>query len=414
MSKYSVKYNGLRKRANYEELLDEIHNPKDLIKYPDRRATQALNHPYLNQFRGDFDEMSEQDKALKKAKAMLIAAQGMGTQSNTQGTNTENATNSQGTNTEAPQGSARDLFARGLDQSHSVMSGGDPSDTLQYVSESDVPLMEQGDVVGRGGSNLIDYIPSTIHQDIRRYHDISQTYPDLRYPGADSSGSHQVAEAVGEHIDDVVSGALAQRATVASGEFQEVPAHLRPSAVPYSRIDRHEPPIQEIGSSSPIRRQPERFDISDSSSGAAASSGPSLFPQVEAAQRARTPKHTAEEVTTIRQNLTRQYKMPDFYEKFFTSNEIKQTEHSLKTSEQNARVIRGPHGEKPLFLWGDALLLASQLLNDKRFKDAGIFPSRSNNLTTGQRQLTVWLFNNFNSDLKKALQSPIGEPSTKK
>jgi hypothetical protein len=63
MSKYSMKYNGLRKRSDYEDLLDGILNPKQIVKYPNRDATNALNHPYLNQFRGEFDEMSEQDKA---------------------------------------------------------------------------------------------------------------------------------------------------------------------------------------------------------------------------------------------------------------------------------------------------------------------------------------------------------------
>jgi len=88
MSKYSMKYNGARKRADYDDLLDDILNPKQIVKYPNRDATNALNHPYLNQFRAEFDEMSEQDKAIKKAKVMLLAMQGLTAQTNTQGTNT--------------------------------------------------------------------------------------------------------------------------------------------------------------------------------------------------------------------------------------------------------------------------------------------------------------------------------------
>ena len=64
---------GLRKRETYEELLNDLNH--DLItNYPDRRASELENSPYLSQLRGGFEEMiMHNDNLMKeKMKEMLL------------------------------------------------------------------------------------------------------------------------------------------------------------------------------------------------------------------------------------------------------------------------------------------------------------------------------------------------------
>lgn len=224
MSKYSMKYNGLRKRSDYEDLLDGILNPKQIVKYPNRDATDALNHPYLNQFRGEFDEMSEQDKALKKAKVMILAMQGLIAPMNTQGTNTTLPTNTQGTNTTHPPSlmpstpsshSVASSFLSGIIQTHNIMGGGAThmsstlnSPRISTLSDRDIPMMSS--------SQLLQYANATTNQDSRMYQAVSERDPNIA-----SGSGHQVADAVHENIVETLTGAVAQRAAVTGGLFQE-------------------------------------------------------------------------------------------------------------------------------------------------------------------------------------------------
>ena len=64
---------GLRKRETYEELINDLN--QDLItNYPDRRASELENSPYLSQLRGGFEEMmTHNDNLMKeKMKEMLL------------------------------------------------------------------------------------------------------------------------------------------------------------------------------------------------------------------------------------------------------------------------------------------------------------------------------------------------------
>ena len=55
-----MNYNGLRKRATYNELVDFIEEDTLRIKYPDRRATQLRESPYLTQLDGEGMRQMEQ------------------------------------------------------------------------------------------------------------------------------------------------------------------------------------------------------------------------------------------------------------------------------------------------------------------------------------------------------------------
>ena len=48
---YAINYTGLRPKPTYDSLLGEIAN-QPVIRFPDRRATQLRNSPYLTQLDG--------------------------------------------------------------------------------------------------------------------------------------------------------------------------------------------------------------------------------------------------------------------------------------------------------------------------------------------------------------------------
>ena len=63
--------NGLRKKPTYDELIQEIGDKQDKIKYPDRFATQLRNSPYLSQFDGDGAlDLQDQENAILKQQMM--------------------------------------------------------------------------------------------------------------------------------------------------------------------------------------------------------------------------------------------------------------------------------------------------------------------------------------------------------
>ena len=51
MAMYAINYTGLRTKPAYDSLLGEIAN-QPVIRFPDRRATQLRNSPYLTQLDG--------------------------------------------------------------------------------------------------------------------------------------------------------------------------------------------------------------------------------------------------------------------------------------------------------------------------------------------------------------------------
>ena len=50
---YKANYNGLRKRETYEQLVDFIERDPTILHYPNRRATQLRESPYLTQLDGE-------------------------------------------------------------------------------------------------------------------------------------------------------------------------------------------------------------------------------------------------------------------------------------------------------------------------------------------------------------------------
>ena len=75
--------NGLRKRPQFEQIVNYIANGQETIKYPDRQAKQIRNHPFMTQL--DFFDMQEdqhrmweeqvrQREAVQLAGAMGITA----------------------------------------------------------------------------------------------------------------------------------------------------------------------------------------------------------------------------------------------------------------------------------------------------------------------------------------------------
>ncbi len=297
MSKYSMKYNGLRKRSDYEDLLDGILNPKQIVKYPNRDSTNALNHPYLNQFRGEFDEMSEQDHAIKKAKVMLLAMHGLTAQTNTQGTNTGPPTNTAPPPPSSPSAySVGSSFLNGISQTHNIMGGGAtpvPS-TLNSPRSS---LFSDSFTAMRP---MRDFVNPTTNQDSRMYPAVSERDPNIA-----SGSGHQVADAVHESIVETLTGAAAQRAAVTGGIFQ-VPHQSFNIATPeISKISKLElslaPPEEE-----PLLLPPLAQPSSSAAAASATSSSfkPPQYPMAESAAKARTapppseskPPPTAEEL----------------------------------------------------------------------------------------------------------------------
>jgi hypothetical protein len=382
-----MKYNGLRKRSDYEDLLDGILNPKQIVKYPNRDSTNALNHPYLNQFRGEFDEMSEQDKAVKKAKVMLLAMQGLMAPTNTQGTNTNPPTNTAPQPPSSPSPSAYSVgssFLNGISQTHNIMGGGatpGPS-TLNSPRSS---LYSESFTAMRP---MRDFVNPTTNQDSRMYPAVSERDPNIA-----SGSGHQVADAVHESIVETLTGAAAQRAAVTGGIFQEPPPLVTPQ-------------FFDIG------QQDDTLLPQQSSSAAAASASafrPTEFLQVQAAQMARIPPrvYTPEEIK-LREDLKVKFKKPDRFNDFFTSLESRKTENQLTAAMKTIEGYREPGTNAlPPFTVGDARLLANQLLsNEKIFENKGYrYSSRAPN--TGQKQLTLWLFREFNTEFKNLLNDPI-------
>ena len=58
-----VNFAGLRKRDTYEELINYLLTDQDKVKYPDRRAKQIRESPYLTQLDGEgMRTMEQQNK----------------------------------------------------------------------------------------------------------------------------------------------------------------------------------------------------------------------------------------------------------------------------------------------------------------------------------------------------------------
>jgi hypothetical protein len=72
-----VNYTGLRKRPNFEEIVDYLANKQEKVKYPDREAKQIRNHPYLTQLDGVgmFEMQEQQENAWKEQEKERIVKQ---------------------------------------------------------------------------------------------------------------------------------------------------------------------------------------------------------------------------------------------------------------------------------------------------------------------------------------------------
>ena len=70
--------NGLRKRPQFEQIVNYIANGQETIKYPDRQAKQIRNHPFMTQL--DFFDMPEdQHRSWEEQVRQREAAQLAGT-----------------------------------------------------------------------------------------------------------------------------------------------------------------------------------------------------------------------------------------------------------------------------------------------------------------------------------------------
>ena len=49
----ATKYNGLRRRDNYDEIVDYLFNRQQKIRWPDRCAKRMRESPYLTQLDGE-------------------------------------------------------------------------------------------------------------------------------------------------------------------------------------------------------------------------------------------------------------------------------------------------------------------------------------------------------------------------
>ena len=70
-----INYKGLRKRPTYDELVDFIEKDPERIHYPDRRATELRESPYLTQLDGEGMrqmESSEVNKMKEQQKQHLL------------------------------------------------------------------------------------------------------------------------------------------------------------------------------------------------------------------------------------------------------------------------------------------------------------------------------------------------------
>ena len=66
---HQVNCNGLRKRESYDEIVNIIEDPKDKIKYTDRRATFALNSAYISSItNGSTLEIDQHQENINKQK----------------------------------------------------------------------------------------------------------------------------------------------------------------------------------------------------------------------------------------------------------------------------------------------------------------------------------------------------------
>ena len=60
---FEVNYNGLRRRKTYDEVVNYLMNDQEIIRYPDRLATQLRNSPYLTQLDGEGMREMERQQA---------------------------------------------------------------------------------------------------------------------------------------------------------------------------------------------------------------------------------------------------------------------------------------------------------------------------------------------------------------
>ena len=53
---------GLKRRQTYEDMIDYLHYGQEVVKYPDRRAKQLRESPYMTQL--DTQDLDEQHQRI--------------------------------------------------------------------------------------------------------------------------------------------------------------------------------------------------------------------------------------------------------------------------------------------------------------------------------------------------------------
>ena len=68
MQQGQTKYNDLRKRDTYEEIIDYLFNKQQTIRYPNRLARRMRESPYLTQLDGEgmMEIRDQQEEAMKE------------------------------------------------------------------------------------------------------------------------------------------------------------------------------------------------------------------------------------------------------------------------------------------------------------------------------------------------------------
>ena len=67
----NIHYAGLRKRPTFQQLVNYLQNDQDIIRYPNRLATQIRNSPYMTQLDsvGVMADMEQQQKRFMQEQA---------------------------------------------------------------------------------------------------------------------------------------------------------------------------------------------------------------------------------------------------------------------------------------------------------------------------------------------------------
>ena len=72
----SAKMSGLRRKQTYDEMINYLHYGQEVVKYPNRKAKQLRESPYMTQLDGE--DLDQQHESSKPAKEAIDNATGFG------------------------------------------------------------------------------------------------------------------------------------------------------------------------------------------------------------------------------------------------------------------------------------------------------------------------------------------------